>query len=90
MLAISGWYRTPAVGGIRGIWFAMSLLPAELPWAFALLQLTGSTLLLLYFSQPPWALGLAGTAGAVTLWLWYKSHRRTFAAEKSIFNALAD
>lgn len=90
MLAISGWYRTPAVGGIRGIWFAMSLLPAELPWAFALLQLTGSTLLLLYFSQPPWALGLAGTAGAVSLWLWYKSHRRTFAAEKSLFIALAD
>ena len=66
----------------------MSLLPAELPWAFAVIQLLGSTLLLLCFSQQPWVLGLAGTVGVVSLWLWHKSHKRTFAAEKSLYLAL--
>ncbi len=90
VLAICGWYRSPAVGGIRGIWFAMSLLPAELPWAFALIQLIGSTLLLLFFSQQSWVLVLAGIAQFISLWLWHRSHKRTFAAEKSLFNALQD
>jgi acetyl esterase/lipase len=35
-------------------------------------------------------LALAGTAGSVSLWLWHRSHKRTFTAEKSLFNALQD
>lgn len=90
ILAICGWYRSPAVGGIRGIWFAVSLLPAELPWIFALIQLIGSTLLLLWFSHKTLALWLAGTVGFISLWLWHKSHKRTFSAEHVLFIALKD
>ena len=44
-------YRSPRNGIIRIIWFFLSLLPSELPWAAALLQLS-LTFLLLFFVEP--------------------------------------
>lgn len=89
-LAICSWYRSPAISGVRGTWFAISLLPAELPWVFGFIQLVGSALLLLCLPQLSWAQGAAGAVAVVSLGFWYQSHKRTFTAETSFFSALLD
>lgn len=81
-------YRSPRNGIIRIIWFFLSLLPSELPWAAALLQLS-LTFLLLFFVDPlAVENGIALMLSALTLWGWYNLHCKTRRADESLRNAL--
>lgn len=93
-LALTAQFRSPKIGSLPLLWFFLSWLPAELPWAFALVQAVAT---LIY-------LGLAFTAGHpidlvnllalaisfATLALWLNLHRKSFRAKNALANALRE
>lgn len=90
LLLLIARYRSPRNGIIRIIWFFLSLLPSELPWAAALLQ-SVVTFFLLFFVDPFSVENcIALILSALTLWGWYDLHRKTFHANESLRNALCE
>ncbi len=88
LLLLIARYRSPRNGIIRIIWFFLSLLPSELPWAAALLQ-SVVIFFLLFFVDPFSAENvMALLLSALTLWGWYDLHCKTFHADKSLRKAL--
>ena len=81
-------YRSPRNGIIRIIWFFLSLLPSELPWAVALFQGV-VTLLLLFFVDPFSLDNLAALALSVlTIAGWYDLHCKTWRTADALHDAL--
>lgn len=90
LLLLIARYRSPRNGIIRIIWFFLSLLPSELPWAAALLQCC-VTFFLLFFVDP-FSVENCITLflSALTLWGWYDLHRKTLLTDESLRNALRE
>ena len=90
LLLLIARYRSPRNGIIRIIWFFLSLLSSELPWAVALFQ-CGLIFFLLFFVDPFSVENcMALILSALTLWGWYDLHRKTWLADESLRSALRD
>jgi acetyl esterase/lipase len=88
LLVLLARFRSPAVGVVRVVWFFISLLPSELPWAFAIIQML-ATLFFIAVSDIVLASNLLALAiSAVTLWLWFDLHQKTFTAKEILSQAL--
>lgn len=93
-LALTAQFRSPQIGKLPLVWFFVSWLPGELPWAFAALQIVATLAWLavqLIGQQPFTSAGvIALTIAFATQGLWLSLHRKTFRAKDILSNALRE
>lgn len=89
ILALLAYYRAPRWQLITPLWFFISWLPAELPWAFGVLQILVVTLLLLL--KQSWSVADAFGCAVVipSLYLWFRLHQKTLTARAALSLALS-
>lgn len=88
-LAISARWRTPKINALRTVWFISSLLPSELPWVFGAVQ-SILVLILLFLGDLSAPRHLSALLiSSVTLVMWYRLHRKTYASGPVLDRALS-
>lgn len=87
-LALAGKFRPPELVGIRGLWFAASLLCIELPWLFAGVQFIGSLAILVLNPALGAIEGFGLVIAGASSWLWFDLHRLSFMAREPLKEAI--
>lgn len=90
-LNVTARMRCPRIGGnVTPLWFFISWLPSELPWAAGIFQAVCTLLYLLSGDDFGFAGFVALLLAMATMWSWYDLHLKTFTAGSTLQTALRE